>query len=117
MEPGYIQAGDYQIPDVTLGADPEENANPLGKYARMRKAFLKEYRSGTYNTMVLSNTLKKRLLEVDRAARERMEQLMDSLLKQYPAPDKAKDQMAWVGHMNNLKHMAEEVILDELVYS
>ena len=60
--------------------------------------------------MLMKNTLKKHLLEVDRAARERMGILMDGLLEKNPAPDKAKDQMAWVAHMNGLKHMAEEVI-------
>ena len=41
---------------------------------------------------------------------------MDGLLEKNPAPDKAKDQMAWVAHMNGLKHMAEEVIMEELVF-
>lgn len=66
--------------------------------------------------MLMKNTLKKHLLEVDMAARERTCILMEGLLEKNPAPDKAKDQMAWVAHMNSLKHMAEEVILEELVY-
>ena len=116
MEIEYIQEGDYLIPNLILDVDPEENAKPLGKYGLMRKAYLRNHRSGTFNTMLIKNTLKKHLIEVDRAARERMSILMDGLLKKNPAPDKAKDQMAWVAHMNGLKHMAEEVILEELVY-
>jgi hypothetical protein len=34
-----------------------------------------------------------------------------------PAPDKATNQMAWVGHMNSLKHQAEETVLTELIYN
>ena len=30
---------------------------------------------------------------------------------------KARDQMAWVGAMNNLKSQAEEMILTELLYA
>ena len=30
---------------------------------------------------------------------------------------KAKDQMAWVGAMNNIRNVAEEIILNELIYS
>lgn len=30
---------------------------------------------------------------------------------------KAKDQMAWVGTMNNIRNAAEEIILAELIYS
>ena len=29
---------------------------------------------------------------------------------------KAKDQLKWVGLMNNIKHSAEEIILKELIY-
>ena len=117
MDIEYIQEGDYLIPNLVLGVDPEENAKPLGKYGLMREAYLRKHRSGTFNSMLLKNTLKKHLLEVDRAARERMGILMDGLLERNPAPDKAVNQMAWVAHMNGLKHIAEEVILEELVYS
>jgi hypothetical protein len=116
MDIEYIHEGNYLIPNLILGVDPEENAMSLGKYGLMRESYLRNHRSGTFNTMLIKNTLKKHLLEVDRAARERMEILMDGLLEKNPAPDKAKDQMAWVGHMNGLKHMAEEVIFDELIY-
>jgi len=30
---------------------------------------------------------------------------------------KAKDQMAWVGAMNNIRHMAEEIVLRDFVCS
>ena len=29
---------------------------------------------------------------------------------------KAKDQMSWVGRMNNIRQRAEEIILAELIY-
>ena len=29
---------------------------------------------------------------------------------------KASDQMAWVGHMNNIRSRAEEIVLSEVVY-
>lgn len=116
METEYIQEGDYLVPNMILRIDPEENIKPLGKYGQMRESYLRNHRSGTFNTMLMNNTLKKHLLEVDDAARERMEILMDGLLEKNPAPDKATDQMAWVAHMNGLKHIAEEVVLEELVY-
>ena len=42
---------------------------------------------------------------------------MKELLERNPAPDKEKNQMAWVKHMNSLKAQAEEMILTELIYS
>ena len=72
MEIEYIQEGDYLIPNHILGIDPEENAKSPGKYGLMRESYLRNYRSGTFNTLLIKNTLKKHLLEVNRAARERM---------------------------------------------
>ncbi len=42
---------------------------------------------------------------------------MEQLLKQYPAPDKESQQMAWVQHMNCLKAQAEDLVLTELILS
>ena len=61
----YIQNGDYQIPDLKLSQQPEK---PLGKYGRMRKAYLKEHRPILYNQMLLSEKLYPHLLEIDETA-------------------------------------------------
>ena len=42
---------------------------------------------------------------------------MEGLLVKNPAPDKEADAMAWVGHMNLLKAMAEEVVIREVIYT
>ena len=56
-------------------------------------------------------------MEVEQTAESRMQQTMQDLLKQNPAPDKEQNQMAWVQHMNSLKMQAEELVLTELIYS
>ena len=57
------------------------------------------------------------LMEVEQTAENRMQQTMAQLLKQNPVPDKEQNQMAWVQHMNSLKAQAEELVLNELIYS
>jgi len=109
----YSQNGDYLIPDLTL----TEQEQPIGKYGRMRKNYLKEHRQVLYNFLLLQEKLYPHLLEIDQTANRRLAQLMNGLLMKQPAPDKATEQMVWVGHMNNLKAQAEELILAELVYS
>ena len=47
----YIQNGDYLIPDLKLSQQPEK---PLGKYGRMRKAYLKEHRPILYNQLLMN---------------------------------------------------------------
>ena len=109
----YSTVGDYQLPNLTLS----QPKTPLGKYGRMRRNYLKQYRPVLYNSMLLNGTLYPHLMELEQTAENRMQQTMAQLLKQNPAPDKEQNQMAWVQHMNSLKTQAEELVLTELIYS
>lgn len=112
----YVQSGDCLIPKLKL-SDQEDT--PLGKYGRMRKAYLKEHRPIIYNHMLLRETLYPHLREIDQTARERLEQMMPQLAKEAGATEqlKASDPMKWVGLMNNCKAQAEEILKAELIYA
>ena len=99
----YTQYGDYYIPDIRLA---HMGIHTLGKYGRM-----------LFNDMVLTETLFLHLWEVQQTCEMRMELLMNELLTNSPAPDKATQQLAWVAHMNSLKLQAEELVVSELIYS
>lgn len=109
----YSTIGDYQLPNLTL-SQPQK---PLGRYGRIRRMYLMENRPVLYNSMLLTGKLHPHLLEVEQAAENQKQQMMTELLKQNPAPDKAKNQLMWVQHMNSLKAQVEEVILMELIYN
>ena len=112
----YIQNGDYLIPDLKLSEQPTK---PLGKYGRMRKAYLKEHRPILYNHLLLSEKLYPYLLEIDETAQSRLEQLMPRLAESAGATEqlKASDPMKWVGLMNTCKAQAEEILMAELINS
>ena len=114
MELNYTKNGDYLIPDIQLSVQEQK---PLGKYGRMRRAFLQENNTLLYNHLILTEKLYPHLWEIQETATARMEQMMADLLKANPAPDKKLNQMAWVQHMNLLRAQAEEVILTELINS
>ena len=103
----YTMNGDYQIPDLKLTEQPEK---PLGKYGRMRKAYLKEHRPLIYNQLLLTEKLYPHLIEIDETAQSRLEQMMPQLAKDAGATEqlKASDPMRWVGLMNTCKAQAEE---------
>ena len=109
----YTQTGDYLLPNLTL----HQPKNQLGKYGRMRLSFLRQQHPALYNTMLLNGSLHPHLLEVEQTAESRMQQTMQELLKQNPAPNKERHQMEWVQHMNSLKAQAEELVMNELIYS
>ena len=95
----------------------EEEEVTIGKYGMLRRTFLKEHKNSLYQSLFLTGKLNQHLLEIEKAAQERMESQMEKLLKNKPAPDKEADPMAWTAHMNALTAIAEESILTELVYS
>ena len=108
-----IVDGSYFLPNLILN----QPRKPLGKYGRLRRTYLKEKRPVLYHTMLMNGSLYPHLMEVEQTAESRMRQTMAQLLKQNPAPDKEQNQMAWVQHMNSLKAQAEELVLNELIYS
>ena len=110
----YRQVGDYFIPDIEL---PERHYE-IGKYGRMRHRYLKEHRKTLYTTMILNGMLYDHLEEIDRICNERIETMVAAMKKQQGITEelKARDQLAWVGAMNNMRNAAEEIILRELVY-
>ena len=110
----YRQAGDYQIPNLQLETEGEK---PLGKYGRMRLNFLKQQHPVLYHTMLLNGSLYPTLTELEQTAAAMKEQMIVDLLAKNPAPDKEKNQIAWVQHMNSLKTQAEELVMTELIYS
>ena len=69
----YTRVGDFLIPDITLRDQPplDGYGEPLGRYARMRRVFLREHRTVFYNTLLLSERLFPHLRDVDETANER----------------------------------------------
>ena len=63
----YTSVGVYLIPDIILHGPPP-GVVPLGRYARMRRAFLREHRTILYNKLLLTEKLFPHLREVDEAA-------------------------------------------------
>lgn len=111
----YTRSGDYLVPNLTLKERPQED---IGKYGRLRRTYLMEHRKGLYSGMLLNETLTEHLLETNRTCLERMDELVRQMAADQEVNEdlKARDQMAWVQRMNNIRHSAEEIVLAEVVY-
>ena len=112
----YVRNGDYYIPNLTV---PDDKVYNIGRYGRMHSIFIKENRPAFYSMKMLNGTWLAYLEEIDTTAKEMVDKLVkDMAMKQGITEElKAKDQMAWVGAMNNIRHSAEEFVLKDLVYS
>ncbi len=110
----YILVGDYYIPDLKL---PEEN-RPIGRYGRLHREYLKQEHPARYSSLILTGKLWTYLADLNEQAEERL----DIIIEQMKAAEgvteelKARNQLEWVGRMNNIRNRAEEIIKSELIY-
>ena len=110
----------------TLGADGIYYPNLVstdeephyGKYGMMRKTYLKEHRPAMYSLYMLEDRLTEHMNSVDNEAQERMGILVRQMMERQSITEelKARDQMAWVRAVNGIRNMAEEIVLNELIY-
>ena len=116
MDITYHEENGYLIPNVVVGCD---TARPIGKYGRMRRAYLREHHPILFGLMVQKGTLFDHLIETEDAAQSRLEAIVSALVKVAGATEalKAADQMKWVGIMNVCKAQAEEVIFQEIIFA
>ncbi|MBR2868485.1 MAG: TnpV protein [Clostridia bacterium] len=112
----YRRVGDYFIPNLAL---PKSTNYPIGKYVRIRQTFLKNHHYVIYTKLVMNGKLNEHLAETDKCCNERMELLCNAMAKQEGVTEelKASDQMEWVCRMNNIHNRAEEIVLNEIVYT
>lgn len=111
----YTKTNGVMIPNLVLDPQPEGD---IGIWGWRRKRYLKEHRKGVYNAMLLNNTLTRHLSDTNEAALDYMETLVRQMAKAEAVTEelKRKDQMAWVGQMNNIRNRAEEIVRNELIY-
>ena len=112
----YVRNGDYYIPNLTV---PDDKVYNIGKYGRLHAKFIKENSPCFYSIKMLNGTWLSYLEEIDTSAKEMVDRLTKDIAVKHGITEelKAKDQMAWVGTMNNIRHSAEVFVLRDFVYS
>lgn len=88
-------------------------------YGRMRLTYLKQHRRKLYQELVSTGKLQAHLLDINNTANDWLDRMMLQMAKVAGATEelKVRDQMAWVGLMNNCKVRVEEIIRADLIYS
>lgn len=110
----YILVGDYYIPDLKL---PEEN-RPIGHYGRLHREYLKQEHPARYSSLILTGKLWTYLADLNEQAEERLDLIIEQMKATEGVTEelKARNQLEWVGRMNNIRNRAEEIIKSELIY-
>ena len=99
----YILVGEIYLPLIAV---PEEKRE-IGFYGSLHRNYLKDYKSGLYSYLTLSEQ-----------CLERRDFLMEQIMEQEGITEelKSRDQMEWVRWANNARSRVDEIILNELVY-
>ncbi len=115
MDMTYHEQDGFMMPDLVMPQQPEVH---LGKYAELRRKYLKNHRPVVYANLLTTFKLTEHLAEIEEQALETVNRLTEQMAKAEGVTEelKAKDQMRWVGLMNNFKHSAEEQVLSDLIY-
>ena len=113
-ELGYLQIGDYFIPDLKL---PQENRS-IGKYGRMHRDYLQEHNPIRFDDLVLEGKIWTYLADLNEQAQNRLQLIIRQMQEGESVNDELKEnnQMAWVQAMNSIHNRAKELVLHELVY-
>ena len=96
----------------------KDNLKGVGIWGQRHYQYLKENRPTTVNVMRMNGTLNSYLREIDEQAEEMTFQLVKQFAKQEGITEelKRRDQMAWVGAMNNIRHRVNEIVLNEVIF-
>ena len=112
----YELQGDYYIPCLTI---PEGEQRPIGVWGRRHLRYIREYRKGLYNSLLLNGKLNSYLAELN----EQAEDMFFRLIKEFSEKEsisealKAENQMLWVQRMNAIRETATEIINHDLIYA
>ena len=111
----YILGADGIYYPNLVSTDEEPH---YGKYGMMRKTYLKEHRPAMYSLYMLEDRLTEHLNTVDDEAQERMDILVRQMMDRQGITEelKVRDQMEWVRSVKCIRNMAEEIVLNELIY-
>ena len=111
----YTKVGDYYIPNISV---PDTKKYNIGKYGRLHAKFIKENRPCFYSMKMIDGTWLAYLEEIDTSAREMVDKIIkDIVIKRGVTEElKATDQFAWVSAMQQIKHTAEEIVYNDLIF-
>ena len=112
----YTLQEDYYVPDRTL---PAEEEKPIGIWGLRRLRFLEQHRRGAYSYLLTTCQLNGHLAAIDEQAHSLLFQLVKQMAEQEQVTEelKAADQMQWVQRMNSIRHRAEEIVYEQVIYA
>ena len=115
MNISYTKKGDYLLPNLIL---ENKKQYSIGKYGLLRLNYIKKEKLGLYFDLLVNDKLNEYLHNIDTIVMEKVQKLIIELAEKEKINEQLKEnnQMLWVSKMNNIKNIAEEIILKDYIY-
>ena len=112
----YELKGDYYLPCLQL---PEEEQVHIGIWGQRYLNYLRENKRVLLSSLQLSGKLNSYLADIDKQAEYMCSRLVKQMAEREDITEqlKAENQMEWVRQMNNLRNIANEIVLHKLIYN
>ena len=113
----YVKINDYLLPNLII--NDNEKYKKINKYGYLRLEYIKKYKKGFYQTLLIKNELTKHLFSVSNECENKLKILMDNYIKndkKLSEKNKEINQIEWVKLINNYKNCAEEIIKNEIIF-
>ena len=113
----YTQTGDYMLPELSLPAEEEKEAN-IGVWGMRYKRYLKQKHKVLYYNLLTSGKLNSYLTDIEQQAQNLFLRLVKDLAEKENVTEELKstDKMLWVQKMNNIRNRATEIINAYIIY-
>ena len=109
----YHEQDGMLLPNIQISNCTEDD-RPLGRYGRMALSYLRDNYPNRYTALKMDGSLMEIMHRIQREATEQIERLTQQMLMDAPMPV-TDDILERTRHLNDLKNMAEETILQAFV--
>ena len=115
MNISYTKNGDYLLPNLRL--EDKERFN-IGKYGLLKLEYLKKNKRGLYTELLMKDKLNGYLHDIDVSLIKKEQNLIKELAEKENVTEelKSSNQMQWIGKMNSIRNIVEEIVLKEYIY-
>lgn len=112
----YRKESEYFVPNFAL---PAEEEKPIGIWGQRHLRYIRQHKKVFYTNLLTSGKLNAYLADIDEQAQDMFFRLVKEFSDRQGVTEqlKAENQLEWVGAMNNIRACANEIVLNQLIYS
>nr|WP_308627908.1 TnpV protein [uncultured Eisenbergiella sp.] len=102
-------------PQMMISSRKEYDTKGTGKYGQMWKEYMLEKHPQRLEMLIATGRINEKIYQIQEKAELEKEKIFQKLLKENPMPE-TENLLERAGHMEMLSSMAEELMIENLIY-